>query len=193
MPVDGVLADEEPLGNRLIVQASRNQPKNLDLSWRQAFPVVGPGRRRRGLVVRLSSTAWARRSPDWRREVPDLRSRAGPPRRPLWDARALHDPSELRPRATGLKWRAALLEQMTASSRCFSQTRIAQSRRHETAARLADARSGPVRASLAMAWSSATACVASSVRPFARQARTISSSAAARSVRFFTGRRRRWR
>ena len=46
MPVDGVLADEEPLRNRLIVQASRNQPKNLDLSWRQAFPVVGPGRRR---------------------------------------------------------------------------------------------------------------------------------------------------
>ena len=45
VPVDGVLADEEPLRNRLIVEAGRNQPENLDLSWRQAFPLVGPGRR----------------------------------------------------------------------------------------------------------------------------------------------------
>jgi hypothetical protein len=39
--VDGMLADEEPLGNRLVVVAGRYQPQNLNLPGRQAGPVRG--------------------------------------------------------------------------------------------------------------------------------------------------------
>ena len=42
MPVDGVLTDAQPVGNRLIAQAARNQPQDFDLAGGQ--PSAGPDR-----------------------------------------------------------------------------------------------------------------------------------------------------
>ena len=168
VPVDGVLADEEPLRNRLIVEAGRNQPKNLDLSWRQALPVVGPGRRRlRAASSGHRAPRGRERAPDWRREASDRRWRAGPRRRRLPGRPSAPITRASSTRARPVSNGAPLsLNRSTASSRCFladfgSPDRAAT----RPAARLANARSGPVRASLAMAWSSATA-----VRGFVRAA-----------------------
>ena len=167
VPVDGVLADEEPLRNGLIVEAGRNQSKDLDLvvssglSGRPAFPAArlpGSSSGHRATVrARASLQAGAER-----RQVVDgatdlVDGRSGRPSAPSTRASS----TRARPVSNGAP---LSLNRSTASSRCgladFGSPDRAATR---PAARLANARSGPVRASSAMAWSSATACVASSV------------------------------
>jgi hypothetical protein len=194
VPVDGVLADEEPLRNRLIVEAGRDQPKNLDLSWRQALPVFGAGRRAQRSSSGHRAPRGRERSPDWRREVSDRRWRAGLRRGGFGTPERSHHPGELHARATGLERRAALLEQIDRIFQMLSRRlRIARSRRHETC-REAGRRPQAVPSAPHRRWRGARRPPAW-LRPCgpARQARTISSSAAARSVRFFAGRRRRCR
>src|SRR5262245_37976026 len=43
MPVDRVLADEEPLPDRLVAESRRDEPKDLDLPGRQATRIPGCG------------------------------------------------------------------------------------------------------------------------------------------------------
>ena len=63
MAVDGVIADEQALADRLVAEAVGDQPQHLDLAPRQARPGgrrrKGRGRRRLRGSVASSSRAWA--------------------------------------------------------------------------------------------------------------------------------------
>ncbi len=106
-----------------------------------------------------------------------------------------HHPRQFDPRAAGLERRPASLEQIDGvfevRPRRFGVAGRAPPRVRRQSARARAC--GAVRDSSAMASSSAAAAAASSIWPCSTQARTFSSSAAMRSVRLVTGRRRRCR
>ena len=168
--VDGVLADEEPLGDRLVAEAVGDQPEDLDLARASGRSVlVGPGRPAAAGRRQASSTRCARATA--RGSAPSgVRSSM---RAPGLVARRVARPSAPSTRASSTRARPVSngaplsWNRSTASSRC--RRGRTPDRRDRAAssppARLADARSGSVRASLAMSSSSASACAASSVRP----------------------------
>src|SRR4051812_4029423 len=111
VPVDRVLADEEALGYRLIVQAGRNQLENLDLSWRQALPVLRTGQRscraRRQLLEHRASANDLEAGAE-RCQIVDRETGLGDGG--FWTPEGSQYTGELHARAAGLERRAALLE-----------------------------------------------------------------------------------
>ena len=159
VPVHGVLADEEPLPDRVIVETGRVSRRISTSRGVKPFLASGPDDTAAGQVVKASSTVRARassrlaprgvRSSMARRT--SSRAVSGRPSAPMRRARS----TRARPVSKGAP---LSLNRSTASSRCFrADFRSSDRAARRPAARLANARSGPVRASLAMEWSSATA------------------------------------
>ena len=116
VPVDGVLADAQPVGDGLVAQAARDQPEHFDFACRQAARIASRPRTWRAVQAAQTIAAPPRRATTRtaRRAASALRSRA------LDFADRGVDPAEFLPartpdsstRARHFEGRAALLEQI---------------------------------------------------------------------------------
>ena len=201
--VDGVLADEEPLGDRLIAQPARNQPQHFQFAGGQAAGVARHGARAAGHVQAAMSDARAPRRPPparvWRRggSAPSSARSTSANAASVRPSRS-STRREIDAGVRGFERRPALLEQI---DRVFElaprdvevagrrATRVRRPGLPTRAAARCSRRSAMLRSSssAARARSRSPSC------PGAACARISSSSAAARSVRFFAGSRRRCR
>ncbi len=185
MAVHRVFADEEPVGDCLVVQSVGDQPENLHLAGRER-----PGACRSTVTRQRGWPPWCRRTRraraiSWlapsgvRSAIARVASSAAASGRP---SAAITPASSMRARPVS-NGEPLSLNRSTASSSCSRAAFVSPERAAtRPAARLASARSGAVPAAVAMVRSSANAPIASSIRPCSRHARTINSSAAALSV-----------